>query len=92
MTMKRFLAILMLTATPGCLMPTPKIFDDPDVRAAVIEAVRESAKTWTAQNRISNPRIEAGYKMAIYAEIIGISTELSATGATAGHPATRPSN
>ena len=86
--MKRILCIGILLLASGCLMPQPKILDDPEVQAAVIAAIRESAKTWTAQNRISNPRIEAGYKMAVYAEIVGISTELSASGAA---PATRPS-
>ena len=84
--MRRLFAIGLLLVSAGCLMPQPKILDDPEVKKAVIDAIRESSKTWTAQNRISNPRIEAGYKMAVYAEIIGVSTELSASGSAPAAP------
>lgn len=82
-------ALLLLLGT-GCTQMYPKFLDDPQVKEAMVEMVRESNKTWEANGSISNPEFEAYYKMGVGVRIIGVDAEMGAAGATGPHVESEP--
>ena len=77
-----FPLLAWLLAATGCSTMYPKLLDDPETIKAFAAMVRESNKTWTANGSVNNPEVEFYYKISFGGRVIGLETELGATGAS----------
>jgi hypothetical protein len=78
--MKAVLFGLLLLAC-GCQQAYPKFLDSPELKTAMVEAIRDSNKTWKAEARASNPELEFFYKISLGARVIGVDGEIGSQGA-----------
>lgn len=81
----RQLTVLLLAGLAGnclgCQQAYPKFLDSPELKAAMVQAIRDSNKTWRAEARAHNPEIEFYYKISLGARIIGVDGEIGSQGA-----------
>lgn len=71
-----------LLSLTGCSTMYPKMLDDPATIKAFQEMVRDSNKTWTANGEMYNPEVEFFYKISVGGRVIGVTSELGASGAS----------
>jgi hypothetical protein len=77
----RLIACVLLAGCLGCQSAYPKFLDSPELKTAMVEAIRDSNKTWRAEARTHNPEIEFYYKIALGGRIVGVDGEIGSQGA-----------
>lgn len=81
MRLRHLIPIVSVALFCGCSSMYPKMLDDPEVRKAMVEMIRDSNKTWSADGSIHNPEVEFYYKMSVGGRVVGVDGDLHAAGA-----------
>lgn len=87
--MMRWLALGVLLVA-GCSTMYPKLLDSPQMQSAIVEAIRDSNKTWVIDGKVTNPSIEFYYMVGFGGRVVGVDGHMGAQGAAG--PQTRPAD